>query len=349
MAHPTRWVTLLAAAAAVACGGDAPPGEGEARAATPVPGEVRVLIATADARIGEIADLVVDAEGTVYAVDRQAAEIHVVDASGRVTSFGRPGAGPGEYARPSALEVLGDTLLVVDWGNGRLQGVTRTGEPLFTRGLPPGQAPAIGAGGWMVRPTWGNDTVLAVIHAPDLASVAGIGRIAGTPTGTVYPRSMKEEIRQGKVPAIFLNMAEAVLGPDSTTWLYVQARGTVQRFDAAGRELFAVAVQEPEADGLLQAFMDANAALPVGSFAPLSYVAAATLVGEDLWLLLGHSRSGPTSVRVLRGDGSWGPRLEFPGVTGASRLAVDLPRGVVYFVRGDAAELVRVPLPDPLP
>lgn len=149
MAHPTRWVTLLAAAAAVACGGDAPPGEGEARAATPVPGEVRVLIATADARIGEIADLVVDAEGTVYAVDRQAAEIHVVDASGRVTSFGRPGAGPGEYARPSALEVLGDTLLVVDWGNGRLQGVTRTGEPLFTRGLPRGRLPPSARGaGW---------------------------------------------------------------------------------------------------------------------------------------------------------------------------------------------------------
>lgn len=196
-----------------------------------------------------------------------------------------------------------------------------------------------------MRPTWGIDTMLAVIHAPDLSPVAAIGRTVGTPTGTVFPRAMKDEIRQGKVPSIFLNMAQAVVGPDSTTWLYVPARGSVQRFDAVGRELLAVAVEEPERERLLGDFVDANAARPLGSFAPLSYVADATVVEGDLWLLLGHSLSGPTSVRVLHGDGSWGPRMEFPGVTGASQVAVDLLRGRVYFVLGDAAELVRVAIP----
>jgi hypothetical protein len=305
-------------------------------------------MSTESAVIGEIADLIVGPQGTLYAVDRQADRIHVVDASGEPRpSIGGSGKGPGEFAQPTTAEVVGDTLFVVDSGNARLQGLSLSGEPWLTRALPPGYPPSIGAGTRFVRPTlgWGTDTALAVIHRPDLTRLAGIGRIVGEPAYVVNPAHMKREIRDGTVPAIFLNTAEAVVGPDSSTWLYVPARGTVQRFDAAGRELWSVELIEPERERLMAAFVADNTAKPTGSFALLRYVLDVTLVGDDAWVLLGSSLTGQASVRVLSADGTVGERLEFPGVSGVSELAVDPARGFVYFVQPDAAQLIRIPWP----
>jgi hypothetical protein len=50
----------------------------------------------------------------------------------------------------------------------------------------------------------------------------------------------------------------------------------------------------------------------------LRYIADGTMVGGDLWVLLGNSVSGPAAIRIRT--------------------------GFAYFVRGDAAELVRVRL-----
>ncbi|MBE0616698.1 MAG: hypothetical protein IH608_02065, partial [Proteobacteria bacterium] len=263
----------------------------------------------------------------------------------RLRSIGRPGAGPGEFAQPVTVEVVGDTLFVVDSGNARLQALSLSGEPWLTRALPPGYPPSIGAGTRFVRPTWsgGGDTVLAVIHRPDLTKVAGIGRIVGQPIHEVSRPRMKREIQEGTVPAIFLNTAEAVVGPDSSTWLYVPARGTVQRFDAEGRELWSVELNEPERAQLMATFVEENAAKPSGPFAFLNYMLDITLVGDDAWLLLGNSLTGQAAVRVLSANGDIGERLEFPGVSGVDEIAIDPGRGYVYFVRPDVAQLIRIP------
>ncbi len=332
----------VAAAILAACA-PAPDSSSEIASADPAL-RPEVLIDTESALIGEIADLVIGPDGTLYAVDRQANQIHVVDASGqRLPSIGRPGAGPGEFAQPTTVEVVGDTLFVVDWANARLQALSLSGVPWLTRPLPPGYPPSIGAGTRLVRPTLGKDTVLAVIHRPDLSKVAAIGRIVGEPPDVVHLAHMKREIREGIVPQIFLNTAEAVVGPDSSTWLYVPARGSVQRFDAEGRELWSVEMMEPEREQLMTAFMAENAAKPTGSFALLRYVLDVTLVGTDAWVLLGNSLTGQASVRVLSADGTLGERLEFPGVWGVDEIAVDTQRGFVYFARPDAAELIRIP------
>ena len=93
---------LLMVLATTACGEagpsvDAPRDE----ASTGPPPEV--LISTEDGLIGEIADLVLDEDGTIYAVDRQASQVHVVEGPGQVRSLGGPGAGPGEFAQPSTV------------------------------------------------------------------------------------------------------------------------------------------------------------------------------------------------------------------------------------------------------
>jgi hypothetical protein len=130
------------------------------------------------------------------------------------------------------------------------------------------------------------------------------------------------------------------VGPDSSTWLYVPARGTVQRFDAEGRELWSVDLVEPEREQLMSVFMAENAAQR--SFASLRYLLDVTLVGDEAWVLLGHSLTSQAAVRVLSADGTLGDRLEFPGVSAVSEIAADPARGYVYFVQPEAAQLIRI-------
>jgi hypothetical protein len=116
----------------------------------------------------------------------------------------------------------------------------------------------------------------------------------------------------------------------------------VQRFDAEGRELWSVELDEPERERLMAEFVSRNETSPSGAFFPLRYVVDVTLVGDDAWLLLGNSVTGQASVRVLSSAGTLGERLEFPGIVGVDEIAVDPERGWVYFVRPDDAELIRV-------
>jgi 6-bladed beta-propeller len=63
---------------------------------------------------GRIADLAVDAEGQIYVLDAQAAEVRVFTAQGQhVRSFGREGDGPGELRQPYALSVGPQGVLVL--------------------------------------------------------------------------------------------------------------------------------------------------------------------------------------------------------------------------------------------
>lgn len=70
-----------------------------------------------------IVSLAVDDEGTIYALDRRAAEVRAFDTDGAyLRSYGRKGEGPGELMSPSAVAVLSDgRVLVRDARNRRVQ------------------------------------------------------------------------------------------------------------------------------------------------------------------------------------------------------------------------------------
>jgi hypothetical protein len=87
---------------------------------------------------GRIRWLAIDASGSVYVADAAASEIRVFDTVGvHARSFGRPGAGPGEFGRLQAITFLGDTLVVMDPNNGRLALLDRTGTQLDQWPYPP--------------------------------------------------------------------------------------------------------------------------------------------------------------------------------------------------------------------
>ncbi|HUG40319.1 MAG TPA: hypothetical protein VMM12_07535 [Longimicrobiales bacterium] len=84
---------------------------------------------------GNVVSLAVGPDGSMYVMDRQVPALRKYAADGAyVATFGREGAGPGEYRRPDGgLVTLPDGRVVLrDPGNARLQVYAPTGEALAT-------------------------------------------------------------------------------------------------------------------------------------------------------------------------------------------------------------------------
>ncbi len=70
-----------------------------------------------DVYLGMVSDLDVDDRGNVYVLDYKNCDIKIFDGNGKFLKvIGRKGQGPGEFSRPSNIAVIGDRLVVYDWG-----------------------------------------------------------------------------------------------------------------------------------------------------------------------------------------------------------------------------------------
>ena len=78
---------------------------------------------------GRVRSIVADRDGNVYVADAQASEVRVFAPDGsHLRTFGRTGAGPGEFTDLYSLAWMGDTLAALDPRAGRISLLTRTGE-----------------------------------------------------------------------------------------------------------------------------------------------------------------------------------------------------------------------------
>ena len=157
---------------------------------------------------------------------------------------------------------------------------------------------------------------------------------------------MKDDVRRGRVPNVLRNHAFPVMGEDSGSWLVLVAEGEVRRFDADGRQRWAQRVSVPEVERIREQFFAANRAEPNRSaFHALQIFADAVAVGDALWLLVGSADDEPSSIVVLRADGTVSRRYQMPGLTGARALAVDPQRRRLYLTSPSAAAVVEVLIP----
>lgn len=337
--HAAYWIALVAG---VGCGTEgAARTEAESESA-PTLSAPETLISTESGLLGSITDVAVAPDGTVYLVDMQANTIHVVDSTG-TRSIGREGAGPGEFMRPASLAIWHDTLGVVDFENGRLQFLTLDGAPLGSVPLAPGPAPGRVGPGWMLlNPTLGMDSALVIVRGVDLRERARIGPREGPRMTMVRMAEAKRMIREGELPPIFQYNAQALAGADGSSWFLLPAKARVARYDSAGALAWSTELQDSAFAEVRRDFVARNESAAANQLFPLRFILDAEVVGEELWLLLGQSALGPASILVLGPDGSEVRRISVPTVEGADRLGVDVERRRLYFVRSEAAELVRV-------
>jgi hypothetical protein len=85
---------------------------------------------------GKVSSAIMGPEERLYVADQLNQEIRVFDLEGDlVTRFGREGQGPGEFLSIYGIGWLGDTLLILDYGNGRIGMTDPDGRWLGERNL----------------------------------------------------------------------------------------------------------------------------------------------------------------------------------------------------------------------
>jgi len=77
--------------------------------------------------------------GELLVVDRDPTRFIILSPNGDlIRRIGSHGSGPGQFISPRSVQVVNDTIRLVDGGNGRIQLLDITGDYLSTAPLPPG-------------------------------------------------------------------------------------------------------------------------------------------------------------------------------------------------------------------
>ncbi|NIU52018.1 MAG: 6-bladed beta-propeller [Gemmatimonadetes bacterium] len=86
---------------------------------------------------GLITSITIGPQNRLYVADSYYSEVRVFDLAGEfLFDFGREGGGPGEFLALYSLAWMGDTLLALDFGNGRIGELDASGRWLGQRRVP---------------------------------------------------------------------------------------------------------------------------------------------------------------------------------------------------------------------
>lgn len=312
---------------------------------------VETVIDGSDSVLGSATRLSVGPMGRLYIVDQRLSQIVAVDSGGHSAVLGREGEGPGELKRPVAVRVTGDTVRVLDAGNGRVQLWDISGRYLAGRRLEANARSAMASlrdDGWLAIPTMGlgSDSLIMLLDARGVET-GRIGQLPGGPMAGIDMESMKAAIRDRKIPALNRNFARPVFSNQGGLWVVLLAEAQVRRYGSAGELQWTADVAGPAIDEIREGFFTRNneEGSPF-SFYPLAFAVDAIDVGGTLWLLLNwpyETRSA--EIWVMDGVGTIRCQLRIPDATGAGSIAVDPDRQILYVGISSAATVLRVPLP----
>ena len=122
--------------------------------------------------------------------------------------FQPPGSGPSELRRPNALTADGDTLRIVDIGNGRLQTLTTTGAYVRSVELPAGAGlgpVAVRTDGWPATGAMGTSDWLAAFFDEEMEQ-QGTG--PSTEKGLVFGHILGHNRRETEVSCLAKVMSD---------------------------------------------------------------------------------------------------------------------------------------------
>lgn len=339
----TAWNPLLAVAVLAAACGSPDPAEPGAGTPMRVTGTLDTLATTASELLAAPADLHRLADGRLLVSDEMAHVIQVFARDGsHLATLGGEGQGPGEFNRPGSLGSRGDTLLVVDALNGRVQLLSAAGDPLTSLPLHAGPPPVLTPQGRLVHPTFGIDSVLVVVRELGGEEIARLGSPPAPVSRMIRLSELKDEIEAGGVPDLFRNTVLPVGDGDGAVWLYTPALARVERHPVDGGPGHSVTLDDPGFPGERERFMERNREAQANQLLPLELIRSARVVEDRLWVLLGTGSDGPARIAVLSPEMEEVMRLEFQGVRGVGDFLADPVTGEVFFTVPERAELVRV-------
>jgi hypothetical protein len=346
LSHPARAATVLGLTLLAACAAERRNGISETSIT-----EVDTLVTAESEMLARPTEIATDDRGNVYVLDAGDASIYVLDSSGiKLRSIGGEGSGPGELRMPRSLRIVGDTIRILDVGNGRIQNFTTDGVPIGTAAMPGGAtsgAVSFAADGSALVALNGSDSALAQRYDPSGTAGPRLGVPIAPPSAMWDFIAIKEEIRQGTIPAVIRNIVLPVLANDGSCWLLLQAEGRVQRYAPSDEMLWDIAFALPEFTAIRQQNVERNLADSAAfRFTPLSYFVQGQVIGDALWILLRQPESEPSLVLVVAEDGSLQRRILFPTAQGVRGFALDKERRLVYLLVYQDATVLRARLPE---
>jgi hypothetical protein len=307
---------------------------------------VAVLISTESAVLGKPVSMHVGPDGTLYVVDQLNGQVHRISASGsRLGSIGRKGSGPGEFQSPIVVEAGANTFHVVDQGNGRVQEFNSNGDYLSTRPVPPFAARRIcdlGPAGKLAVTTLGFDSALAAVYDQQGERLSRMGTPPEEMPSQINMGAMRQRIARGEIPGFFRNTAFPHYGPVGDLWLNLITDGAIQRYAEDGELLLEYKLDEPEMDGIKEAFVEQHSDPSFRGLLALRYAADLYSTGQELWVLLNRGDDEGTVIVRLSMDGRKLGRIVIPEVKGAKQLAVDAERSRVFLALPSTAAVVAI-------
>jgi hypothetical protein len=300
-------------------------------------------------KLGRAAELALDEAGRLYITDLGVGAVVVMDTSGAlIRRIGREGSGPGEFRNPRSLFVAGDSLRLVDAGNGRLAVFTTAGQFVRSQAAPDllGGAVSFALNGAALVALNGREGALARRLDPAGARGSKLGQPVLPVTEVWDFGAIKREIREGRIPAELRNLTQPLLGADASCWLLLHAEGVVQHYNPADSLLWRTTLHEPELRAIRDAFFATNRSDSAGNrLTQLSYFVVAQASADELWILIRQPSSSPTLVMVLGPDGRLRRRVRVPSARGVRGMAFDPRRRLLYLLAYDDAAILRARVP----
>jgi hypothetical protein len=295
-----------------------------------------------DRPIGRPTAAAVDADGVVWVADALNHNLRRVDLeSGESTVIGREGQGPGEFRRPEGVVVGNGEVWVLDFGNGRIQRLSRLGEAMDSNLIDsPLYLPlTLGPGGSLAAPTLGQYESLVAWRPSGGGETRYLGAALAAMPVEISPRRIREQVAAGSIPQEFQNNVLPVVRPEGGVWVISQVEGTIQLFSDTGALAWEQEMPEAYTAGSRARFLDAWAQPSVQGI-PVPWAArAGTSVQGDLWLVVDAPEGTGSHLLVYDGEAGHLTRRESLPLSGpASCIAVhpDTPHRMILCLPDDA-------------
>lgn len=219
-----------------------------------------ILISRASAILAEAADIRLHPAGLLYIVDqRDARVLEVTDAGAVARTFGRPGPGPGEMARPVAVGFDAEKLRVFDFEARAIHlFALEDGAYLKTIGLPYASIPTrvdfdtqgkMALSGLALPAT--HQSYLGIVTA-DGSSMRTYGSLDGDQSRG--PASVREDALRGQFSPLLEAQVLPIFADDGTVWTIQQTTGRVRAFAMDGDMTDDFYLELPELAAAKEAF-----------------------------------------------------------------------------------------------